>query len=252
MFHWNISRTNLETFINLEELLILVNTAKPGLRSANKAKRRAAILDATRQLLREGSIEDLKIAHIAERAEVVVATIYNLVGTRDKVLGAVMDETFDRVGSQFSELSKDRPLEYTDAVMQQVVHEYCNDPAVHRQLLMASSTLGSLNLREDPSLLPVAAMQRAQEKGLLGKNTQASVIGYQIYLAFQGTLLDWARGHLNDHEFKYYSHYALWVNVAAHSSPDCLKDHTQRLAETSNELSKSLASQKRQIRKPTR
>ncbi|MGA4844968.1 TetR/AcrR family transcriptional regulator [Streptomyces sp. G5(2025)] len=67
-----------------------------GLREHHKAQRRARILDATRELLRESPESVISTERIAERAAVAPATVYNLIGPREKVWEALaagfMDE----------------------------------------------------------------------------------------------------------------------------------------------------------------
>ena len=57
-----------------------------GLREKNKAKRRAAILDAAVELLNVHPWHEVPNEQIAARAEVAPATVYNLVGTRERLL----------------------------------------------------------------------------------------------------------------------------------------------------------------------
>jgi AcrR family transcriptional regulator len=70
-------------------------TRNDGLRERNKAKRRAAILDATLELLATTRVDALSTERIAERAEVSPATVYNLVGTRQELLTALIDRVIE-------------------------------------------------------------------------------------------------------------------------------------------------------------
>lgn len=62
-----------------------MRTAEGGLREQHKARRRMRILEATRELLRHGPDSVISAERIAERAEVAPATVYNLIGPRDKI-----------------------------------------------------------------------------------------------------------------------------------------------------------------------
>ena len=56
---------------------------------AGKASRRQSIIDATKDLLREGQV--VSSSNIAKRAGVSVATVYNLVG-KEKLIALILNE----------------------------------------------------------------------------------------------------------------------------------------------------------------
>ena len=60
------------------------------LREKGKERRRQRILDAVTASIRDEGLEGLSTAKIAERAEVSVATLYNLIGSRDEILRALL------------------------------------------------------------------------------------------------------------------------------------------------------------------
>ena len=66
-----------------------MNTPHGGARPSSSpasAQRRQRIADATLALLRERDAAKITVADIAEAADVSVATVYNLVGPRERVL----------------------------------------------------------------------------------------------------------------------------------------------------------------------
>src|SRR5580658_7132879 len=61
-------------------------------RERHKDRRRAEIIDAAYDLLREVGADDLSVKMIADRADVSAATIYNLFGSK----GAVLEQVYAR------------------------------------------------------------------------------------------------------------------------------------------------------------
>ena len=61
------------------------------LREQGKERRRQRILDAVVDLLQADGMTALSTARIAEAAEVSVATLYNLIGSVDEILDALME-----------------------------------------------------------------------------------------------------------------------------------------------------------------
>jgi len=60
-------------------------------------RRRQEIIDAARTLLRERNADEFVVADVARVAGVSVATVYNLVGTRDRLLLAVLEQAVSDV-----------------------------------------------------------------------------------------------------------------------------------------------------------
>ena len=63
-----------------------------GLRERRKLRRVDRILQAARDLLREGGGDVPTVEQVAERAEVATATVFNLVGTRENLWAALANE----------------------------------------------------------------------------------------------------------------------------------------------------------------
>ena len=57
-----------------------------------KAERRARVVAVASELITKGGVEALTMSRVADGAGVTVPTVYNLVGNRDAVLTAVMDD----------------------------------------------------------------------------------------------------------------------------------------------------------------
>ena len=88
-----------------------------GRREMNKALRRSAILGAARGLLREFEIDMITVEQVADRADVSPATVYNLVGTREAVFGALMQELLASLATELDGLSAEDPIGYAEAIV---------------------------------------------------------------------------------------------------------------------------------------
>ena len=68
-----------------------------GLRERNKRTRTGRILQATRELLRERDAQTLTLEQIADRAEVAPGTVFNLVGPRERLFAALIDQAHEQI-----------------------------------------------------------------------------------------------------------------------------------------------------------
>jgi AcrR family transcriptional regulator len=198
----------------------------PGLRERNKAKRRAAIIDASLALLREQAIADITIERIAERAEVSPATVYNLVGGREQLLMACVDRVVDRLVDRLVAVAADAdPIEAALMIVDESAAAFIADRDAYRQIIGAASAVtraGSMPA-VDPAQLQIAAMREAQARGILRGDVDAAAIGRQIYLSYNGALFAWAGRGLSDDGFRLAVRHGLWTALAAFAAPSYRK-----------------------------
>ena len=164
-------------------------------------RRRDAIAEATIALLRDRGTNDVSVAEIAERAEVSVATVYNLVGPRDRILSGVLDRYVARIGEAL-EVGRPDPADAALAttpteVVQIAVNESLADPIPLRTVLRE---LGPLHLADNKG----AGIEALLEPGLLASGLDpegAAEAARLIVYSFRGVLLSWAHGLVPDEQF---------------------------------------------------
>ena len=139
------------------------------------------------------------MADIADLAEVSVATIYNLVGPRDRILASVLNGYVARLAANLT----DRPpttgvLATAVSVYMAAVDEALSDPLPLRAVLRE---LGPLNLQQtkgagvDDVIVPLLYAQGAAED-------QAREAARLINYAFRGMIVSWAHGLISDARFR--------------------------------------------------
>lgn len=108
-----------------------MRTTEGGLRERHKAQRRRRILDATRELLRDEPESVPSAERIAERAAVAPATVYNLIGPREKIWEALAAGFMDQLEDRLAGLDADDPRE----VVGSTVRLFVDDPVVSRRMV---------------------------------------------------------------------------------------------------------------------
>ena len=69
---------------------------QPTLREVNIESRRQRILEAARSLIAGGGMQSLSMRKLAAESGLAVATLYNLYGSRDEILFALIQDGVDR------------------------------------------------------------------------------------------------------------------------------------------------------------
>lgn len=188
----------------------------PSLREANKAKRRHAILDATVSLLATRPSAEVTTEEIAALAGVSPATVYNLLGTRDDVLRAVVGRILTELAASLDQLDPGDPVAAAELVVDQTVRAFTADSAAFRQIVRLAPQ-GSQDGAGfgDPSEFQVTAMRRAQQLGIIRDDVDAAAVGRQIYLSYTGAMTLWGVGRLDDEGFGVAARHGLFTALAA-------------------------------------
>ncbi len=195
---------------------------KVSLREVNLAARRQRILDAARTLLAEGGAEALSMRKLAREAQLSVTTLYNLVGSRDEILEALIEDSAERVGStaEVAKHPKD-PVSRLRAHVEDTVSFTLGNVELSRSMILAQYDRGG---RVTTALRASEANRRdlgafglfftqakeatrelldeAIESGLLRDDIDPSLLWGAIWSATQLPLLAWAQGQSDAEEFR--------------------------------------------------
>lgn len=174
--------------------------ARPSARPASR-QRRATILDAARGLIADRGVDKLVIADVAERADVSVATIYNLVGTRDRLLIALLDDVAEAVRARLAEATASAGIDGCVEVILAACETIIADAATMRPVLASVGAVapdqwlsegleGTINER----------VEAAVDVGDLTNVVPPSSVSAGIQLGLRGALISWVLGLLPDAE----------------------------------------------------
>jgi AcrR family transcriptional regulator len=148
-----------------------------GLREKGKARRKQRIIQAAKRLLAAGGIEALSTRRLAEEAELSVHTLYTLVGCKEQILEAVMEDNHNRVLAAILEVREEHPIERMFAIVESTYQIIAEDSAAQKPLLRVLMTLfyeGALN--------PNPWWLLAQEKGWM-ESAVGEAIGRRLLRA---------------------------------------------------------------------
>ncbi len=163
-----------------------------GLREQNKARRVEAILDAAVELFDDQPLDEITTERIAERAGVAPATVYNLVGTRERLLRAISDRVIeDLVDAVAGATASDTdPIAVAHLIVDHSVDAFTSHSRAYRRIVAAGRTTDRLRSEHaiDPSELQVAAMRDAQALGVLRDDVDPVALGRQIFISWIGAM----------------------------------------------------------------
>lgn len=198
--------------------------AEGGLRERQKAQRRARILDATRELLRENPESVISAERIARRAGVAPATVYNLIGPREKIWEALAAGFTDRLERRLAASARGAAGGTVDGtaggavdpreVVVATVRLFVSDPVVSRRMVREWEASG-LVFRRSPLTQLRRAMADARDRGLLRADVDTGALAAAVATSCVGVLHQWVAGLIDDDRFCAHAVFALDVALAA-------------------------------------
>ncbi|MEN8652088.1 TetR/AcrR family transcriptional regulator [Streptomyces sp. 21So2-11] len=187
-----------------------MQTVEGGLREQHKAQRRFRILEATRELLRDSPESVISTERIAERAEVAPATVYNLIGPRDKIWEALAAGFMEELERRLAAPGAGDPRE----VVRSTVRLFVGDPVVSRRMVREWVESG-LVLDRSPLTQLRQAMADARTQGLLRADIDTDALAAVVATSCLGALHQWVATLIDDDQFLARALFALDVALAA-------------------------------------
>lgn len=192
------------------------------LRQINIRSRRQRILEAARNLIAGGGMPSLSMRKLATEAGFSVTTLYNLYGSRDDILFALIQDAIDRmVPILDAEAPVDDPFARCRAVITVSVRQFAANEDIYRPMIVASYEGLSCGPEADRRLAKRAAgMQRegieqAIEQGLLADTLEPERLGEQIYHGYELACVQWAFGLLDEAGFRARALYGMYLALLA-------------------------------------
>ncbi len=176
-------------------------------RAQKMAERRERILEAAREIIAEGGLEALTTRALAERAQVTVPTVYNLVGAKDQVLFAAVEDQTARFLAALGSHSEEPPATRAISVCRACVTELIRAPHYYRAilLLMHASDAGA-EVRRAVGRTVVEELEKATRAlaatGDLADWITPRSLAERMGVALTATALQWATGDLPDAELE--------------------------------------------------
>jgi len=177
--------------------------ADVGRREQAKADRRLKIVRAARDLIRETGDTNLSMRMIAQRAEVSVATPYNLFGSKRAVVMAVLEDERDFL-DRFHSLKVDNAIDRFFEAHALGAGYFVQDPDFYRPLWKAlldtngedNTGLATPERQEQTRAAWRWLLTCAQEEGLLRTDMPVEMLERTLSHLGNGVMLSWAIGTL--------------------------------------------------------
>ena len=167
--------------------------------SSSKAAqlRRQQIVDSARDLLREREAAKVIVVDIAVAAGVSPATVYNLVGTRDEVMRAVLEDVVDVIADRVSPPDPHQPIAAITTLLRVTAEVLTEDATAYRRAIGAMGDVGETGWLQT-TIGELIAARLAAAEALFDQSISVGHIAELIHIGYRGVLISWSYGQLPD------------------------------------------------------
>lgn len=210
------------------------------LRERGKQRRKQRIIDAAGQILQQSGLEALTTAKLARRAEVSVATLYNLIGSIDHILDLLIAELSDGFEQTLAQSAvatdpAERLSQYIDAT-----YDFCAVDSAKRQAILRAIIQSNVNAgMSHATFLTAGAHQHAllsivrdmQREKLLQSSIDPSVFSEQLQVTLVVLTQNWAANVISLERSRLNCHYHISLLLKACASSRYNRLLEQRIGE---------------------
>lgn len=191
-------------------------------REESKAQRRQTIVRAARKLMQETGQAGFSMRGLAEQAGVSIATPYNLFGSKQAVMFAVLDADLQQYQDQLERLKADEIDVFFEAVSLATTL-YSAEPGFYRAVLFAAYNDGGTEFRGMFSG-PRHAMWRrlvnnAREAGKIAYDVDPNALAITLGHLLFSCIMEWVNGLLSLEELEARGQYGFAVALRGVSTP---------------------------------
>jgi AcrR family transcriptional regulator len=164
-----------------------------------RRRRTTQILDSARAVLRAG--EELTVERIAHGADVSPATVFNLVGPRERIWSELIEAVLRDVDAALGPMTGEPPRIRARRTVSTLAAFFAADPAVYRHVATQFGHLAK-QLGRGPLARVYAALSAAVENGDLRPGVDVKRLAAAIQTTCVGALHQWGAGLIDDAEFQ--------------------------------------------------
>jgi AcrR family transcriptional regulator len=191
-------------------------------REEGKTRRRKKIIQAARLLMQNSDEPGFSMRALAVKANVSIATPYNLFGSKEQILSSVLEDDLEQYCSELKRNSADELQVFFDAVTL-TTKLYASEGTFYRAILNTVYVEGSdkylASYRGPRHLMWKNMVKQAVLAGYLIPEIEADAFAINLRHGFLAAILQWAKGDLSIEELKARAHYHVALSLAAMATP---------------------------------
>lgn len=207
--------------------------------SSAKSQRMANIVTAARNLMRDTGDAGFSMRALADAAGVSIATPYNLFGSKQAIMYALLDDDLASFSQSLNQIKTDEIDSFFKSVSL-TTDLYATEPAYHRAVLLAIYSDGGKDYRSiffEPRYVFLRNLVKgAINAGYLIEELDADAFALNISHTFFACNIEWAHKQLSLPELAQRVNYGMALALSAVATEKCRIDLQQRVLHSQKQL----------------
>ncbi len=191
-------------------------------REEAKHSRRRKIVRAARVLMQQTGDTGFSMRALAEQAGVSIATPYNLFGSKQAIMFAVLDADLEHYQKRLAKVRVDE-LDVFFKAVSLATTLYSTEPSFYRAVLFAVYNDGGREFRSmfggPRHVMWRGFVQDAVKAGFLSSDVEPDAFAINLGRTFFSAILEWVSGELSLPELEAWVQYGFALSLSAMSTP---------------------------------
>jgi AcrR family transcriptional regulator len=191
-------------------------------REEAKHSRRRKIVRAARALMQQTGDAGFSMRALAEQAGVSIATPYNLFGSKQAIMFAVLDADLEYYQKRLAKVRVDE-LDVFFKAVSLATTLYSTEPSFYRAVLFAVYNDGGREFRSmfggPRHVMWRGFVQDAVKAGFLNSDVEPDAFAINLGRTFFSAILEWVSGELTLPELEAWVQYGFALSLSAMSTP---------------------------------
>jgi len=191
-------------------------------REEAKHSRRRKIVRAARVLMQQTGDTGFSMRALAEQAGVSIATPYNLFGSKQAIMFAVLDADLEYYQKRLAKVRVDE-LDVFFKAVSLATTLYSTEPSFYRAVLFAVYNDGGREFRSmfggPRHIMWKGFVQDAVKAGFLSSDVEPDAFAINLGRTFFSAILEWVSGELSLPELEAWAQYGFALSLSAMSTP---------------------------------
>ena len=191
-------------------------------REEAKHSRRRKIVRAARVLMQQTGDTGFSMRALAEQAGVSIATPYNLFGSKQAIMFAVLDADLEYYQKRLAKVRVDE-LDVFFKAVSLATTLYSTEPSFYRAVLFAVYNDGGREFKSmfggPRHVMWKGFVQDAVKAGFLSEDVEPDAFAINLGRTFFSAILEWVSGELSLPELEAWAQYGFALSLSAMSTP---------------------------------
>lgn len=194
-------------------------------RAANKLKRRERILSCAGDIIAADGVEGFTLSKLAERADVTIPTIHNLLGKKSEIYALLVEQMVGRVDEALTEQQVSDPILAVETFIDSLVSLFATNEALYKAAFAAGEQIQFFEQQTQSGIyarsmrLARRVCEKAYATGGLEGRIGIELMAAHLFDAQRLARQDWMNGYIDLTAYRTQVLSNMFISLCADASP---------------------------------